>query len=390
MASFVITAEDVMTLVRLQALDDEYELILPEMSLALYNALPEPLRNRVPIQDVLEGHEIVEGASHVYVTADNLVSMMLMAVAQRQWAPVLPFLDSMKYATSHDEHAPEAFGEWMAAYNEFIDEHRNEPATELPVVEEPEEGYQRPARPTRPVIAPRVIGRVNPILPFIPRQRVALAAGPGVSGMSFDQQVEYYAGASAMTGESAEFTCSHEEVETIWAHIYNGLGINTDDERRRLRAAVLAYCLHNGCSPNNRSTKQFVVSNNRSVAAVDVFAYIAEQAGSLRRFMRGMADEAVAYLKANPSFMPHWGRVHLGNRFERNLSFDFADGRSDIEPTEYAVLRNTLDRILDGQAAGNSRAEMATPVSGPVQGFAHRLQRPFRRQENRDDDRYLE
>jgi hypothetical protein len=390
MATFVITAEDVMTLVKLQALDDEYEMVLPEMALALYNALPEALRSKVPTHEVLEEHEIIEGESQVYVTAADLVTMMLTAVAQRQWAPVLPFLDSLKNAAAYNEDRPLAYAEWMDAYAEFLDEHRNELATVAPVVEEPAEEQAGTTRTTRPTVVPRVVGRVNPILPFIPRQPVALASGPGVSGMSFDQQVEYYAGAAAMTGESAEFTCSHEEVETIWTHIYNGLGINTDDEKRRLRAAVLAYCLHNGCSPNNRSTKQFVVANNRSVAAVDVFGYVAEQAGTLRRFMRGMADEAVAYLKANPTFVPHWGRVHLGSRFERNLSFDFADGRTDIEPTEFAVLRNTLDRILDGQAAGNSRADMATPITGPAQGFAHRLQRPFRRQESRENDRYLE
>jgi len=315
------------------------------------------------------------------VSARGLATLAMSAAGAQQWVATLAFFDAVGAS-----HAGEDGQEWLDNFSEFVTTHRQELLAAPPAPQRPTPERQ----PPRQAFVAGVV-RAAPVNPFtLPRPDVG-TSHPGVSGLSRQEQINRFSQLRLEHVASAEFKLSPPEVEGIWDSIFAGAGITDDAEKWTLRGLVIEYTLHNGCSPNLFTERRFQITTTVSVPAISIFAYIAGEAGTLRRFMRGMADEAVAYLMAHPNVNPHWGQVHLGVDFDRLLAFDYADGRTDIDPVTREWLRNILEGILSRQARSNRRAPFMNSNSGPTRGSIHARQ-PRRYAVRREDeqDRFLQ
>jgi hypothetical protein len=374
-----VTAFDTVALAELQIESGSIDLQLTETAYRLGRDLPPGcgwkylvVHNRVP--------EAMKGWSPHAITAARVCTIATWLISKGRWQKHVPFFNAVCSCAAVEAEDDTAGQEWLAKLATFVEEHPTEPLVRGGETVEPgpSEGKEPAAEEEPPIPAfPPGLLRLHrpPMAPFVMPERGMVADHGRPAFMSQDRLVQYYSGAGAIVEPVMEFKCPPEEVENLWEQIYHGTGLIDPSDRRLLRASVLVYAMHNGCSPNARTTRQFQLSAGKYVPMLDIFAYFADGAGTFRRFMRGMADEAVAYLIANPSMFPHWGVRNMGINFDRLKAFDFADGRTDLTPAEHAELRDTLEEVLDRQAKSYTRSERMPSISGPSAGPVHRYNR---------------
>jgi len=328
-----------------------------------------------------------DGWSRSTISALSVCTLIQWLISNRRWVAHKACFRALLTCGSSTVEDDDAVVAWLQRLKVFLDEHENEPAVVVPnvqLVDEAEAEAQRPGvRLTQP--PPGEFRLVR-------RGQATDHGRPEL--MTPERLLEYYSAESATVDTTIEQICSPSEVGQLWDRIYTGLGVTTEDDKRSLRSQVIMYTLHNGCSPNLYTTRMFALPGGLDVSMLSVFGYFANSAGTFRRFMRGMADEAVAYLKAHPDIHPHWGMRNMADEYDRLLAFDYADGRSDLTPIQRAQMRARLEVVLDRQSRSWERSSVLPPnagaTAGPINQSSQR-RRPRRTlHRGTDSDRMLE
>jgi hypothetical protein len=389
-------------LMDLQISSGSLVLLLPGEANRLSKTLPKECGiNHLMISNAIERPP--ERFSPNGLHASDLIVIMQWLLINDLWLTHIGWIQAMCACQSANETEMQEVANWLQEVARFVETNPHTKLIHVPLqpagTAEPE-GSGGPVagediEMERPSIAPAPKGQVSYVLPGSIRPFVA--SGGKVTAdhgrptlMSEERRIEYYSGLDLSLANVSEFKSTPAEVEAMWDAIFAGLGVELEGDKRLIRADFLGYTIRNGCSPNLMTKRELKTASGRKVLLVDMFKYFADSAETLRRFMRGMADEAVAFLKANPDFVPSWGLRNMGANFDRLLAFDFADGRSDLTSQQHAQIRAVLDRILRRQADGNRRLMHMTPASGPAAGSLHRRQRRLtpRRSEFEDESGY--
>jgi len=388
-----LKALDITALAELQISSGEIDLHLSEVQYNLAKTLPEACGWKTFVRDNVVTSP-VQHWTRKAIRATDVCTMAHWLISKKQWKVNRPFFETVTKANVYLDDQLVAGTAWLAGLAAFVASHHDEPCADIVVDVDAQRPPDQPAIPTLPVLRGRL--QAPPVAAFnLPRRTAAPDHGrPAL--MSAERLVEYYSGTSAYVDDVSEQVCPPEEVEQLWDQIYAGAGITDAGEKRVLRAQLLVYTMNNGCSPNSFTTRKFLLPGGTEVPLAAVMAYFANNAGTFRRFMRGMADEAVAYLKANNDFQPRWGIRNMGRDvYDRLTGFDYADGRTDLTPQQHAELRVRLEDILDRQSRSWVRSSRQQPPAGPLSGPVHaqggrRRQRQIARYSSDQDVNLLE
>jgi len=116
-----------------------------------------------------------------------------------------------------------------------------------------------------------------------------------------NNKVQRWASVAAVP-QASENSDTAAESQLKWSKIYKLFGASGETEQDEVFAAVNAYFLRNGASPNGRYSKPIRTAGGKQVQAGEVVKITGRLEGEIRQFLRGRLEDSYNLLKHNPMF----------------------------------------------------------------------------------------
>jgi len=106
----------------------------------------------------------------------------------------------------------------------------------------------------------------------------------------------------AVVKQNAENADTPEQSTLKWGRIFSLFGARGESQQDEVFAAVNAYFLRNGASPEGKYRKPIKTAGGIEVPSGEVTKVTGQLEGEIRQFLRGRLLESYTLLKENPAF----------------------------------------------------------------------------------------